>query len=415
MANYTYEITTDKTKSTNVIFDGNRFERIDSSDRVNHSVRVLKDGKIAVASGSKPNSEAALIEQALGTVQYGSPHDVPFVGRADITPLALTDSRAMSSKEMIEVMGGFVADLRKLDDKLVVGASLSSNIMETHMKTSDGFDAGYNKTMWRAGASIELMINDDLVAIWDGKGAMGPDIDIPSFTETLAQKLEYARNVVDFKPGSYPVIFVPGEVGYITNPIVACLNGQAVYRKVSPWGDKLGQKLLDERVNIVDDGAISAYPCRPFDVEGTPTRRNVLVESGIIKNLLTNRKVGAQLGIGSSGNASGMGINTHFLHLNAGSKPLAELIAGIDYGMIIESSMGAWSGNPYGGIVSGTIATAFKIEKGKITGRVKNCMFTVNAFDHFNRHVVDFSVERETYGGTCFPYVLLNDVVISTK
>jgi PmbA protein len=106
--------------------------------------------------------------------------------------------------------------------------------------------------------------------------------------------------------------------------------------------------------------------------------------------------------------------------LDAGSKTLEELIRSIDCGLLIDGTMGAWSGNPYSGIVTGTISMGLKIEKGEIVGRVKDCMYTINAFEHLRTHLIDCSAERqqaETDFGSAslFPYVLLNEVVISAK
>jgi PmbA protein len=230
--------------------------------------------------------------------------------------------------------------------------------------------------------------------------------------------------VVDFKPGTYPVIFAPDEVGHIINPVVMSLNGMSVVRKMSPWTDKLGQEMLDSRFTLIDDGSKdNAWTSKPFDSEGTPTRRNVLVQNGVLGDLLTDRKVAALLGKESTGNAGGGGgfgnigvmPGPHHLILGTGSKSLQDLIAEIDYGMIIYGTMGAWSGNPYAGVVSGTVSMGLKIEKGKIVGRTKDCMFTINAFEHLKKHFIDCSNEAKDADGNLFPYVMLDKVVISTN
>jgi PmbA protein len=343
------------------------------------------------------------------------------VGATEIKPLELADESVLSPKQMIEMMGGFVGELRSLDDDLVVGGSLSSEFSEISLETSNGFGHGYRKSAWSYGCSVELMQGDDLLAIYEGKREMGPVFDFAKMKDDIARKLQYAKTVVPFEAGAYPVIFTPGEVGNIINPVIASLNGMAVYRKISPWSDKLGQVLLDEKFTLLDDGAVDkCWTAKPFDLEGTPVRRNVLVEKGRLNDLLTNRKVAAQLGRESSGNAGSMGPMANYLQLEAGSKTLDELIASIDYGLLIDGTMGAWSGNPYAGIVTGTISMGLKIEKGKIVGRVKDCMFTVNAFEHFNKHFAGCTAEREQarimFGAVgLFPHVLLDEVVISTK
>ena len=416
-----YELRTLKKKSTKVNFDGNKFERIESADQISSTVRLAYQGKMSQASGTKPGSEEALIEKAAAMVKYGSELEVPFVGAAEVKKLDLADEAAMTSKEMIEQMEGFVSDVRSIDSRLTVSAGIRCEFTDLSHKTSTGFNGSYRKSVWTCGGSIDLMQGDDLLSLWEFKRSIRPDFNLKEMKEVLARKLEHAKTVVPFEAGAYPVIFSPGEVGYIVNPFFQSLNGQWVHRKVSPWGDKLGQELLDKGFSLVDDGSINReWTSVPFDLEGTPTRRNVLVQKGRLENLLTNRKVAAQLNRGSSGNCSDMGISPHFLSIEPGGKSLEELISSIDKGLLIDGTMGAWSGNPFAGIVSGTISMGLKIEKGKIVGRVKDCMFTINAFEHFAKHFLGCSKETEQAqvmfsAAALFPYVMLDEVVISAK
>jgi PmbA protein len=270
-------------------------------------------------------------------------------------------------------------------------------------------------------AGVDLMQGDDLLNIYEWHSAIKPQFDLADIKGVISKKLDYAKTVVPMDAGAYPVIFTPGEVGFIVNPIIASLNGMAVYRKVSPWSDKLGQELLDTRFTLTDNGSLDGgWASKPFDHEGTPTRQNTLVQNGRLGDLLLDRKVAAQLGMESSGNAGGMTPMPHYLKIDAGSKKLEELIGSIDKGLLIDGTMGAWSGNPFGGIVSGTISMGLKIEKGKIVGRVKDCMFTINTFEHFLKHLIDCSAEREEtntmFGSAAlFPYVMLDEVVVSAK
>ena len=415
-----YELRSERIKSSNVSFENNRFERIDSNDRATQTVRLLHNGKLSTAASSKPNSAEELIKQASETVRYGSPHDVQFVGKSDVAKLNLVDDTQMSPKEMIEVIGEFVSELKKLDERLTVAASLTSTETEISLKTSNGFDHSYRKTVWSCGGSLALAQGQDLLRLLRSRVAMGPNFDLKKFKEDIAWTLENAKNTAAFKAGAYPVIFTPREMGNIINPIIASLNGQAIHRKVSPWSDKLGQVLLDERFTLIDDGGVdNSWTSRPFDLEGTPTKRNALVQNGRIQDVITDRKSAAQLGRESNGNAQAMNAAPNYLQIDAGGKSLDELIKSIDYGMIIDGTMGAWSGNPYTGIVTGTISMGLKIENGKIAGRVKDSMFTINAFNHLRDHLIDCSTEREQLpqrgAPGLFPYMLLDEVVISTK
>ena len=115
--------------------------------------------------------------------------------------------------------------------------------------------------------------------------------------------------------------------------------------------------------------------------------------------ILADLETAKQLGTKSTGNGSGRGPEPHRVILLPGDRSLEGLIAGIDLGVIIFSTMGAWTGNPFSGNVSGTIALGLKIVNGEIAGRVKNCMFSMNSFKHFKDHLIGFSKETKSTRG----------------
>ena len=407
-----YQLRTERKQTNNVKFDGNKFERFAAKDKTEQVARVLHDGKLGIASGSKPNSGEELIKTAAEMASYGSPHDVPFVGKADIKPMNLASDQTISAKEMADIAGSLVEDLQKLDSRISASATLSSVIEEQNLKTSNGFDTNYRKTFWNLMGSIDLTVDGDRLGIYDWAASTAPTFDPKAMVNTIAQKLNWAKNTVPFKAGAYPVIFSPGEVYYTVLPIIQSLMGRAVYQKVSPLGDKLGQQLFDPCFTLVDDGTIDGqWTSKPFDSEGTPTRRNALVQNGVLGTFLADRKYAAHLGMEATGNADGL----NFVSIDAGTKSFDEMIKSIDYGMLIDGSMGAWSGNPYAGIVTGTISMGLLIENGEIKGRVKDSMFTINAFEHLKNNIMDMSAERVMHGNCLFPYLQLSDVVISTN
>lgn len=410
-----YQITTGRETINSVSFSGNKFESFTGKDKTEQVAKVLHNNKLSVARSTQPNSTQALVQQAAEMVPFGSDHDVPFVGATTIAPMNLTSDKTLSPKEMADIAGGLMADLQALDSRISASASVTSKKERMSILTSDGFDNSYSKTNWNISGNILLTVDGDSLGIYESDREIGPDFNVQLVKDTIAQKLEYAKNTAPFKAGVYPVIFSPMEANFLTLPFCRSLGGQAVYQKVSPWGDKLGQTLLDPRFTLVDDATIDRdWRSLPFDREGTPTRRNVLIQNGRLENFILDRKFAARLGMESTGNGNGL----NYLHIDPGTTPLAEMIKSIDYGLLIEESMGAWSGNPYAGIVSGTIATGLLIENGQIKGRVKDCMFTINAFDHFKNHLLDISKEVESCGFMSpnrFPYIALDQVVISSN
>lgn len=125
----------------------------------------------------------------------------------------------------------------------------------------------------------------------------------------------------------------------------------------------------------------------------------------------------------STGNSTVGGPAAHHVLLAPGEFSIYELVQRIDTGLLILDSMGTWSGNLYSGNVSGNISLGLKIENGKIVGRVKNCMFSMNAFRHFRDHLIALSRKTKVVGGSgphdsaaaTYPYVALADVFITAE
>src|SRR5580700_10888505 len=87
------------------------------------------------------------------------------------------------------------------------------------------------------------------------------------------------------KTAQVPIIFDPMVSTSILEHIFEGVNGDSVYRGASFLAGKLGQKIAGENVNIIDDGTIvGGFGTSPFDGEGVPTRRTVVVENGVLKS-----------------------------------------------------------------------------------------------------------------------------------
>ena len=179
---------------------------------------------------------------------------------------------------------------------------------------------------------------------------------------------------------------------------------------------KVGEKLFDEKITILDDGTIDGKPgSAPYDDEGVPHRCNVLVEKGVLKGFLYDLKTAAQSGVETTGNASRGLFNppspnaTNFI-LQPGQTALKDMIAGIDYGIVVENLLGLGQGNTISGAFSNPLSLAFLVEKGEIVGRVKDVSIAGNIYELL-KNVSAISQESEwVYGTIRTPYVLLENM-----
>ena len=123
----------------------------------------------------------------------------------------------------------------------------------------------------------------------------------------------------------------------------------------------------------------------PYDDEGVPHCRNLLIEKGVLKSFIYDLKTAAQAGTESTGNAASLftqpDVSFGNIILQPGRTPLKDIIASIDEGILVESLLGLGMGNTISGAFSNPLDLAFKIEKGEVVGRVKDLSIAGNIYD----------------------------------
>jgi PmbA protein len=148
------------------------------------------------------------------------------------------------------------------------------------------------------------------------------------------------------KTARVPVVFDPMVSTSILEHIFEGINGDSVYRGASFLAGKLGEKIAGDNVTVIDDGTIpSGFGTSPFDGEGIPTRRTVVIENGVLKSYLLNTYTAKKLGLQTTANASrglagtpGIGPGNYFLQ--PGQKSAKELISGIKEGLYVTEFLG---------------------------------------------------------------------------
>jgi len=155
-----------------------------------------------------------------------------------------------------------------------------------------------------------------------------------------------------------PVVFSPEIARSIIGNIFDAANGDAVYRHATFFADMLGQQVAGENITVIDDGTLifdheipagnlrtGGFGTSPFDGEGLPTRRTVLIENGILKNYVCNTYTARKLGLSSTGNASrslasnpGIGAGNFFLQ--PGTLTPEQIIGDIPSGLYVTETMG---------------------------------------------------------------------------
>jgi predicted Zn-dependent protease len=199
-------------------------------------------------------------------------------------------------------------------------------------------------------------------------------IDAAALGARAAEKARASHTPVAIEPGRYTVVFEPTAVGNLVQFIANALNARAADEGRSFFsrqggGNKIGSKVVDERVTILSDPFDADVAGNPFTNEGLPTRRSVWIENGVVRNLNYDRYWAQKKGV--SPTASGGS-----LKMSGGSSTMEEMIASTQRGLLVTRF---WYLRPvdqrtilYTGL---TRDGTFLIENGKITRAVKNLRF----------------------------------------
>ena len=193
------------------------------------------------------------------------------------------------------------------------------------------------------------------------------------------------------KTAQVPVVFDPMVSSSILEHIFEGVNGDSVYRGASFLAGKLGQKIAGDNVNVIDDGTMpGGFGTSPFDGEGVPTRRTVVIENGVLKSYLLNTYTAKKLKLQTTGNASrglagtpGIGPGNYFLQ--PGPRSPKELISGIKDGLYVTEFLGQganlvtgdYSRGASGQWISGG-EFAYPVEEITVAGNLKELFFNIS-------------------------------------
>jgi predicted Zn-dependent protease len=217
------------------------------------------------------------------------------------------------------------------------------------------------------------------------------DIDVKRTSEEAAEKCLRSKNPREIEPGEYEVILE----GYAVSDLLLFLGhlgfgALSVQEGRSFMSNKFGQKITGENITIWDDGLNPESFAVPFDFEGVPKKKVILIEKGIAENVVYDSYTAGKEGKNSTGHAlplpntcGPMPLN---LFLKNGEATKEEMISSTKRGLLVTRFHYTNVVEPMKTIITGmTRNGTFLIEEGKIKGPVKNLRFTESVLKALSR------------------------------
>jgi PmbA protein len=213
-----------------------------------------------------------------------------------------------------------------------------------------------------------------------------------------------------------PVVFDPMVSRSLIDHIFDAINGDSIYRHASYLAGKLGEQVAGENITIVDDGTmVGGFGSSPFDGEGVPTRRTVVIERGVLKSYLLNSYTARKLGLATTGNAArgltgNPGIGSGNFYLQPGEKTPQEIIREIRSGLYVTEFLGFGVNLVTGDFSRG--ASGLWIENGEFAFPVEEITVAGNLKDMF-RNISAIANDLEFRSSVAAPTLRIDGMTIA--
>jgi PmbA protein len=355
------------------VFLGTRSASTSTSDFTPDGIRQLVEGAVALAKVTEEDPFTGLPE----TAKFGSlPGDLH---------LFYDDVYSLSGPERIDWARRCEAAAMAADPRITNsdGGSFDAATGRKVMANSRGFVGGYSTSYAGVSAAPLAMDSDGKMqrdGWWSGARRMA-DLESPEAIGKEAARRTLRRLGARKVPTQrVPIVFAPEVSRSLIGSVFEAASGDSIWRHASFLAGKMGDQIAAASLTIVDDNAMllpsgaGGFGSSPFDGEGLPSRRTVVVQDGVLQTYLLNTYAARKLGLKSTHNASrGLagtpGIGCGNLYLEPGTLTPEEVIGGVQAGLYVTSLMGFGTNIVTGDYSRGAIG--LWIENGHLTHAVE--------------------------------------------
>lgn len=363
-------------------------------------LRVVLDKRVALLTTNlfNPSSQKELLRRAISLLKI-QPQNEAFISLPGPRPIPeiktyYEEIEHFTPRHKVEILKKLFHEVEK--EGLYASGAFSNGVVELAVANSLGVEA-YQKY---SDLVFHLIAHKDQRSGYASFVSRDPgSLNIMNLVREAIKKVSHLPER-SLEPGEYEVLLEPYAVaelisflGYLGFHALAFQEGRSFL------SGRLGEKILDDKITIYDDGLDREGLPVPFDFEGVPKRRVVFFDSGVAREVTYDSFTGGREGKESTGHAL-MAPNTEGpipinLFMKAGDCSLEEMIRTIRKGVYITRFHYTNVVEPMKAVLTGmTRDGTFLIEEGEIKGPIKNMRFTESALRVFSR-VKAISKERK--------------------
>jgi predicted Zn-dependent protease len=362
----------------NIRFADNQVSTAGSTTDAQLGIQSFFGARHAVVTTNDLSDEsiarAVAESERLARLAPEDPENMPQLGAQQYTPVnSWFDSTASLTAAERATAALSALDIARKAGDLKAAGYLVTNAGALAIGNSSGLFAYHRST--NANYTLTVRTTDGTGSGWAAADhADWAQLDARRVAETATEKAKLSRNPVAIEPGRYTVILEPQAVGDLVQLIGNYADARSADEGRSPFvkqggGNKVGEKIMDERVTIYSDPADPQLLGRPWDFEGMPLGRQVWIENGVLKQLIYSRFWAKKQGKTPTGGPS-------TFKMAGGTQSVEDLVRGTTRGILVTRLWYLREVDPRTILYTGlTRDGTFLIENGKITKSLRNFRF----------------------------------------
>lgn len=375
------------------------------------SVRTVVDGRTARVTTNRTDEDSlrAALESSLSLAhsQPKIPGLLPMPGkqRYAMVNRFVPQTAKLSPEDRARAVKK-ACDLAIKKGQVAAGI-FSSGQSQTAVGNSRGLFGSYRQTQ----AVFSITMQEGSAASWaKGNAASVSAIDTQALAERASVKAHLAVNPRELAPGRYTVVLEPAAVLDLVGFLFYDFAATALEDKRSCLNDRMGTRLFGKNISITDDAYHPLQLGAPFDGEGVPRQKVLLVDRGVPKNLVYSRASARRARKQPTGHGFALpneyGEAPMNLVFSGGDSSVESMIASAGRGLLVTRLWYIREVDPYEKVLTGmTRDGLFLLENGKVTASVKNFRFNQSILEML-RSVQQMSPSVRATGEEAFEMVV---------
>ena len=330
------------------------------------------------------------------------------------------DARSISVEEKIQMALAAEKTALEYDPRITncEGGEFSNQFGRVIYVSSHGFSGEYEgSTFGHSVAPVAAQNGTMQRDYWYSSNRKFSRLESPKKVgEKAAQRVLRRLGAKKVKTCEVPIVFDPEIAASLLRNLSSAISGYSLYKGASFLMDKLGAQIASELVTVIDDGTIpAALGSRPFDAEGLPTTKKIIVEKGRLQSYLLDTYSGRKLGMASTGNASRSvgeppGVAPSNFYLTPGVHSADEIIGSVKQGFYVTELIGFGVNMVTGDYSRG--ATGLWIENGELSYPVEEVTIAGNLKEMF-QNIEMVGADLEMRGRIAAPTIKISQMTVA--